>query len=56
VLAGQLLNSGNGSGFVLLALLPVAVFAALSAVFLLRCKPAEEPRPFTDGATIASDA
>jgi AAHS family 3-hydroxyphenylpropionic acid transporter len=56
MLAGLLLNSGNGSGFVLVALLPVAVFAALSAVFLLRCRPAEEPRTFTDGATIASDA
>jgi AAHS family 3-hydroxyphenylpropionic acid transporter len=43
VLAGFLLNSGNSSGFVLLALLPVAFFAALSAMLLLRCKPAEEP-------------
>jgi len=42
VLAGFALNSGNGSGFVLLALLPVAFFAALSAMLLLRCKPAEE--------------
>jgi MFS transporter, AAHS family, 3-hydroxyphenylpropionic acid transporter len=43
VLAGLLLNSGNGSGFVLVALMPVAFFAALSAMRLLRCKPAEEP-------------
>jgi AAHS family 3-hydroxyphenylpropionic acid transporter len=42
LLAGLLLNSGNGSGFVLLTLLPVAAFAALSAALLLRCKPAEE--------------
>ena len=42
VLAGFLLNSGNGSGFVLLCLLPVAFFAALSAMLLLRCKPPEE--------------
>ncbi len=42
-LAGWLLNSGNGSGFLLLMLLPVAVLAAVAATLLLRCAPAGEP-------------
>ena len=45
LLAGVLLSSGNDSGFVLLALLPVAMLAAFAATLLLRCKPAEEPGP-----------
>lgn len=43
LLAGLLLSSGNDSGFVLLALLPVAMLAAFAAILLLRCKPADEP-------------